>query len=80
MTRDEFNRMLEDHGFVFIGNDVAWAVAQLVASAERVACAQICYQLHQSNEKFLDLDPHQRPVAQFDADDCAVAILARGDQ
>lgn len=39
MTRDEFNQMLEDNGIVFVG-EAAWRVAQLVAAAEREACAK----------------------------------------
>jgi hypothetical protein len=43
MTRDEFNQMLDQHGIVFVG-DAAWRVAQLVAAAEREACAKVCDQ------------------------------------
>jgi len=41
MTRDEFNQILQAHGIVFVG-DAAWRVAQLVAAAEREACAKVC--------------------------------------
>ena len=43
MTRDEFNQILQAHGIVFVG-DAAWRVAQLVAAAEREACAKVCEQ------------------------------------
>lgn len=40
MNRDEFDRMLEANAIVFVG-EAAWRVAQLVAAAEREACAKV---------------------------------------
>ena len=47
MTRDEFQQMLDQHGIVFVG-EAAWRVAQLVADAEREACARVCNEADKS--------------------------------
>jgi len=66
MTRDEFQQMLDQHGIVFVG-DAAWRVAQLVADAEREACAQAA------------LDAPIKTARQDQREACAAAIRARGE-
>lgn len=66
MNRDEFDRMLEANAIVFVG-DAAWRVAQLVAAAEREACAKVCERLPAQQ----DIDVR---------DQCAEAIRARGGE
>ncbi len=72
MTRDEFQQMLDQHGIVFVGED-AWRVAQLVAAAERDACAQVCDDLDLRNNEL-------RPEYQKGAWNAARAIRARGEK
>ena len=50
MTQDEFHQMLDQHGIVFVG-DAAWRVAQLVAAAEREACAKVCKDMDLRNRQ-----------------------------
>ena len=69
MNRDEFNQMLEANGIVFVG-EAAWRVAQLVAAAEREACAELCDRVGYDHEV------EQGAVLAFDL---AVAIRARGE-
>lgn len=70
MTRDEFHQMLEANGIVFVG-DAAWRVAQLVAAAEREACARVCEMQDEEDTRF-------RYDYRRGALDCADAIRARG--
>ena len=49
--------------------------AALVASAEREACAALCFQMW---EKWMDADPSERGNLPRDAEDCAHAIRSRG--
>jgi hypothetical protein len=69
MTRGEFQQMLDQHGIVFVG-EAAWRVAQLVAAAEREACAKVCESV---------AAPYQAAGASV-ALECAVAIRARGEK
>lgn len=68
MTRDEFHQMLEAHGIVFVG-DAAWRVAQLVAAAEREACARVCEARYMGDLNREDMEARR----------CAAAIRARSD-
>lgn len=68
MTRDEFDKMLEANQIVFVG-EAAWRVAQLVAAAEREACAK-----EAENENNFDSTECGTDVT----NDIAKAIRARG--
>jgi hypothetical protein len=69
MTRDEFDKMLEANQIVFVG-EAAWRVAQLVAAAEREACAQVCS----------DIANKPSNIILGVAITCADAIRARGQE
>ena len=68
MTRDEFQQMLDQHGIVFVG-EAAWRVAQLVAEAEREACARVCEAIATETYGMTRLREYG---------ECAYAIRARG--
>lgn len=76
MTRDDITRMAKDAGFCgFDGdNKCLQKFAQLVAAAEREACAALCFQIW---NKWLDSED-QSEFTRPDAEDCAAAIRARG--
>jgi len=62
MSREEIIRLAESAGITVIGEAV-WRLCELVAAAEREACAEVC-------EEFYSVEG----IAQ----DCAEAIRARG--
>jgi hypothetical protein len=45
MTRDDIIRLAREAGIVVTGEAV-WKVCELVAAAEREACAKVCEDLH----------------------------------
>jgi len=51
--------------------------ADLVANAEREACAKLCFEMW---DKWMDADPSERDNLPRDAEDCASAIRARGQE
>ena len=79
MTRDDIIRMAREAG-VPDSWDLNWfdpyyeRFANLVAEAEREACAALCFQMW---DKWLDKDARDEFVRP-DAEDCAAAIRARG--
>jgi hypothetical protein len=82
MNRENIIRLAREAG---IANswDLNWQdkiierFAALVASAEREACAALCFEMW---EKWMDADPSERDYLSRDADDCAAAIRARGQE
>jgi hypothetical protein len=82
MNREDIIRMAREAG---IANswDLNWQdkiierFATLVASAEREACAALCFEMW---ERWMDADPSERDNLSRDADDCAAAIRARGQE
>jgi hypothetical protein len=76
MTRDDITRMAKDAGFCgFDGeNKCLREFANLVAAAEREACAALCFQMW---NKWLDSEDSSE-FTRPDAEDCAAAIRARG--
>ena len=81
MTREEIIRMAEgagcyreDCGFAECDFDAVARFAELVATAEREACAKVCEGLAPPNE----WHDFQRASGQT-ARNCAAAIRARGD-
>ena len=67
MTREEIIRLAEEAGITVIGEAV-WRLCELVAAAEREACARVCRDLGRG---------HGVAFAEFD---CAEAIRARGEE
>ena len=54
MSRDKFEALMKAHNIVLVG-DAAWRVAQLVAAAEREACAKLCERIKlKGREVFAD--------------------------
>jgi hypothetical protein len=77
MTRDEFQQMLDQHGIVFVG-DAAWRVAQLVAAAEREACAKAA---ESEPAGMMNCDANGSPSDEYVAKwKVAAAIRARGEK
>lgn len=75
MTREEFEQLLKANNIVFVG-EAAWRVAQLVAAAEREACANVC----DAVAKQMD-DEGEGPTGYILwVKDCANAIRARGKE
>ena len=70
MTREEFEQLLKANNIVFVG-EAAWRVAQLVAAAEREACAKVCEETTASWTEHLYNDACVQ---------CAQAIRARGKE
>ena len=66
MNRDDIIRMAREAGIVVTGEAV-WTLCDLVAAAEREACAQLCDEVGSR-----DSDSH--------AWDAAAAIRARGEK
>lgn len=83
MTRDAFDQMLEANGIVFVG-DAAWRVAQLVAAAEREACAKVCDDESMRCESAVErAEPDEVSAIRSTAwkiSICAAAIRARGEK
>lgn len=52
MTRNDIDELMRDNGIVVVGEAV-YALCQLVASAEREACAKICDEFCYGNTKIL---------------------------
>ena len=82
MNREDIIRMAREAGeaegmIEFVFHPVIERFAALVASAEREACAALCFQMW---EKWMDADPSERDNLSRDADDCAAAIRARGQE
>ena len=82
MTREEVIKLAKQSGLfveLVLERDLDWLerFAALVASAEREACAALCFQMW---EKWMDADPSERDNLSRDADDCAAAIRARGQE
>ena len=67
MTRDDIIRMAREAGIVVTGEAV-WKLCELVAAAEREACAQICDRLAKVTH------PNEEQVG---PGSCATAIRAR---
>ena len=86
MTRDDIIRMAEEAcngkqleyfngwGVVF-DHDQLERFAELVAAAEREACAKVCMDKWM---KWMDAPPDKRLDMRNDAEDCAFAIRERG--
>jgi len=65
MTRDDIIRMAREAGIVVTGEAV-WKLCELVAAAEREACAKVCDEVYRAGRV-------------HGAQDCAAAIRARGN-
>ena len=63
MTREDITRMAREAGIVVTGEAV-WKLCELVAAAEREACARLCESLYGETPKLEQLD-------------CATAIRER---
>ena len=85
MTREEIIRMAEDAGcyredcgFAECDFDAVMRFAELVAAAEREACAKVCSS--KSEEWYARTSNRQHnSSAAIGADACAAAIRARGE-
>lgn len=74
MTKDDIARMTREAGIVVTGEAV-WKLCELVAAAEREACAQVCISAWPDMHKYWG--PGQARAA---CEDCANAIRARGNK
>ena len=72
MTSDEVYKLIEANGLTLHGDIEHFAA--LVASAEREACAALCFDIW---NKWLDSPEEDRHKMLYDAEDCADAIRAR---
>lgn len=72
MTQDDIIRMAREAGIQPVDRPRVEKFAELVASAEREACAQVCDQ--EQSQWNADRDGWQS------AKDCAAAIRARGEK
>ena len=79
MNREDIIRMANEAGIIHpeMVYQTLERFAALVASAEREACAALCFDMW---EKWMDADPSERDNLSRDADDCAAAIRARGQE
>ncbi len=73
MTRDDIIRMAREAGIVVTGEAV-WKLCELVAAAEREACAKLCEELR--HPWGLSAETEDWVGA---TDHCAAAIRARGN-
>ena len=69
MTRDDIIRMAREAGIVVTGEAV-WRLCELVAAAEREACAKVC-------EKEI---ARVKPIYSVTAENCVKDIRARGEE
>ena len=79
MTKEQIDTLMQEAGIVVVGEAV-YKLCQLVAAAEREACAALCFQMW---NEWMDtrvgdqtLDNSNCP----DAEDCAATIRARREQ
>jgi hypothetical protein len=70
---DSEGEVLEGDGW-HIQTDIVERFAELVAAAEREACAKLCFQMW---NKWMDSE-YKSEFTRPDAEDCAEAIRARG--
>lgn len=76
MTREEIIRLAEE-AKVMIAGDAAWRLCELVAAAEREACAEICDRNAEAWSKIEELSDWRKGYLDG-LDNCADAIRARG--
>ena len=79
MTNDEIILMAIEHtinGLKF-NEDGLLRFVKLIKQHEREACAKLCFEMW---EKWMDADPSERDNLPRDAEDCASAIRARGQE
>ena len=74
MNRDDIIRMAREAGIVVTGEAV-WKLCELVAAAEREACAKVCIDRAISYRNETDPWAHEHIG---EAETCAAAIRARG--
>ncbi len=72
MTRDDIDELMRNNGIVVVGEAV-YALCQLVAAAEREACAKVCDDKHHTWRWDNEPDSASGPR------DCAAGIRARGN-
>ena len=75
MNRKEIIRMAQETGVTAERVRDLVNFAALVASAEREACAALCFDIW---NRWLDSPEEDRHKMLYDAEDCADAIRARG--
>lgn len=75
MTREEFEQLLKANNIVFVG-EAAWRVAQLVAAAEREACAKVCEDKIKAEYETGKVDHNEMAWTQA----CAMAIRTKGKE
>jgi len=75
MTRDDIIRMAREAGIVVTGEAV-WKLCDLVAAAEREACAKVCDDKVNAEYATGKVDHNEMGWTQS----CAIAIRARGEK
>ena len=85
MNREDIIRMAQDAGIVVTGEAV-WKLCEMVAAAEREACAKVCEERKSKYEKRAsksederDIDPEVAQIAKMTCNFNAAAIRARGE-
>jgi len=77
MTRDDIIRMAREAGIVVTGEAV-WKLCELVAAAEREACAKVC---DEAKANIWEFHPYAvREAANSVCANLAAAIRARGQE
>ena len=75
MTRDDIIRMAREAGIVETGEAI-WKMCELVAAAEREACAKVCEEKIDAEYATGKVDHNEMAWTQS----CAIAIRARGEK